>query len=440
MENIEKNENGQLEIQTESNEHEYLQESQKKASFEMLTRKKMILLLGGVVLVSSLFGAIFGFMAGGATNGLLGKIGFQKGLGSASKNQPADVEKIISEDSAVISTVEKTSPAVVSIIISKNVPTMRNFNSPFDLFPQFFGQSPAQGSNGGTQKQEIGGGSGFFVTSDGMIVTNKHVVSDNNADYTVINNDGKEYPAKVLARDPVTDIALIKIEGKDFPVLNLGNSDELKIGQTVIAIGNSLGEFSNTVSRGIISGLKRNVTAGSELGGMTENLSNIVQTDAAINPGNSGGPLIDIQGDVIGVNVAMAQGAQNIGFALPINQVKKIIEQVKQTGKISAPFLGIRYLPIDSTIQKDNNLPFAYGVIVQRGQNAAQFAVMPGSPADKAGIVENDIVLEVDGTKIDDKNQLSDLIAKNNVGDKITLKIWHKGEYKNVDVVLQERK
>lgn len=435
MENNEKNEQIAQQTVTES-----VSTNEVPKEFS-LTKKNLTTMLASVALVAALFGAAFGFMSGSLADRFWGGRGFRQKGGAASNAPAPDVEKIISEDSAVTSTVEKTTPAVVSIVISKNVPTMRNFNSPFDLFPEFFGQNPTPGQGGGaTQKQAIGGGSGFFATADGMIVTNKHVVSDGTADYTVITNDGKEYPAKVLAQDPNTDIALIKIEGKDFPVLNLGSSEDLKIGQTVIAIGNSLGEFSNTVSRGIISGLKRNVTAGSDLGGQTEQLSNIIQTDAAINPGNSGGPLIDIQGNVIGVNVAMAQGAQNIGFALPIDQVKKIIEQVKQTGKISAPFLGIRYVPVNNTVQKDNNLPFNYGVIVQRGQTTTQFAVIPGSPADKAGIVENDIVLEVNGTKVDDKNQLSDLVAKYNVGDKITLKIWHRGEYKDVEVTLQERK
>lgn len=434
MENLEKNQPEEASLENAPADNKEKQESVLK-----LDKKMLWGLLAGVVFISALFGGIFGFMAGGATSQLTANLLGRKNDLNIKGNQSLDVQKIVSEDSAVTSTVEKTSPAVVSIVISKNVPQMRSFGSPFDLFPEFFGQGGGSSQNGGTQKQQIGGGSGFFVTQDGMIVTNQHVVSDAAADYTVMTNDGKEYPAKVLARDPNIDIALIKIEGGGFPVLELGDSSELKIGQTVIAIGNSLGEFSNTVSRGIVSGLGRNVTAG-DAGGQAERLTNIIQTDAAINPGNSGGPLIDINGNAIGVNVAMAQGAQNIGFALPINQVKKTIEQVKQTGKISTPFLGVRYVPIDKTIQKDNNLPFAYGVIVQRGETNTQFAVVPGSPADKAGIVENDIILEVNGEQINDKNQLSELIAKYDVGQSITLKIWHRGENKDVTVVLQERK
>jgi serine protease Do len=398
------------------------------------------------ILLSSAFGAVFGFMAGSMSQTALGSkiAGILNSLSNKSTTSSNTTkQKIVQEDSAIIDVVDKSSPAVVSIVISKDVPKVKNFfSNPFD-FPGFFspfGSGQDQGSQGGgTQKQKIGGGSGFLITADGMIATNKHVVSDTTADYTVITNDGKEHPAKILAQDPVNDVAVIKIDGTGYPTLNFGDSSQLKVGQTVIAIGNSLGEFTNTVSRGIISGLKRNVTAGSGFGD-TEQLTNIIQTDAAINPGNSGGPLLDINGDIIGINVAMAQGAQNIGFAIPANQIKKIVDQVKTTGKISTPYIGVRYIPVDADLQKANNLSFDYGALVARGQNITDFAVIPGSPADKAGIQENDIILEVNGTKIDSKNSLADLIGQFNVGDTVTLKVWHKGDTKDVPVVLEERK
>lgn len=403
-----------------------------------------------VILVSSAFGAIFGFMAGGLYQKILGNstlgnatLGKYFNLAPDKNNTGSNITKqpVLQEDSAVIGVVEKSSPAVVSIVISKDVSKMRYFfSNPFD-FPNFFnpfGGNSGNNNSGGTGKQTVGGGSGFLITSDGLIVTNNHVVDDTSASYTVITNDGKEYPAKVLAADPSQDVAVIKIEGNNFPTLNFGDSSSLQIGQTVVAIGNSLGEFSNTVSRGIISGLKRSVTAGSGFGD-TEKLNNIIQTDAAINPGNSGGPLLDVSGQVIGINVAMAQGAQNIGFAIPSNQVERIVDQVKTTGKISLPYIGVRYLPIDNAIQKANNLPFNYGVLIVRGQSAAELAVVPGSPADKAGIMENDIILEVNGVKIDDKNDLSSLISQYNVGSEITLKIWHKGNANNIKVKLEER-
>jgi serine protease Do len=415
---------------------------------EKNTRKHnhhLFLLIIATVLISSIFGSVFGFMAGGIVQKIVPSLykKFPSALIQGKNAKDIVRETVVQEDSAVIDVVEKSAPAVVSIIISKDVPKVQDFFSdPFN-FPDFFnpfGGPSDQGQNnqGGTEKQKIGGGSGFLITGDGLIVTNKHVVSDTIADYTVITNDGKEHKASVLAQDPVNDIAVIKIDGNDYPTLNLGDSDALKIGQTVIAIGNSLGEFTNTVSRGIVSGLKRNVTASGGFG-QSERLTNIIQTDAAINPGNSGGPLLDINGDVIGVNVAVAQGAQNIGFALPSNQIKKVIDQVKTTGKISTPYLGVRYIPIDKVIQKENNLPFDYGVLVSRGEKISDLSVLPGSPADKAGIVENDIILELNGTKIDDKNGLGDLISRYNVGDEITLKIWHKGNEATVKAVLAEK-
>jgi serine protease Do len=395
-------------------------------------------LLAGIiiltVLISVVFGSLFGFMAGGTANLLFPSLAKKFGkVIPQSQDLQTVKERIVQEDSAVTDVVAKSTPAVVSIIITKDVPKYRDFfGNPFFFF------NPGQQQQG-TEKQQIGGGSGFFVSSDGMIVTNRHVVADTQADYTVVSNDGKEYPAKLLARDPVRDIAVIKIDGDNFPVVTLGDSDSLKVGQTVIAIGNSLGEFANSVSKGIISGLQRNVTAGSGFGA-TEQLTNIIQTDAAINPGNSGGPLLDISGNVIGVNVAMAQGAENIGFALPINQVKRIINQVKTQGKISMPFLGVRYVIIDQAIKQQNNLSFDYGALVIRGQNVTDLAVVPGSPADKAGIVENDIILEISGTKVTQDNQLGDIISNYNVGDVLTLKVWHRGETKDAKVTLEERK
>jgi serine protease Do len=390
------------------------------------------------IFISSFFGAVFGFLSGGLGQKIISQKfpNLASRVSYTSSNPDITKGQIIQEDSAVVDVVKNSTPAVVSIVITKDVPKMRSF---FD-FPGFldpFGNS-GDGSDGSTEKQTIGGGTGFFITSEGMIVTNKHVVSDTQAEYTVIANDKKEYPAKVLARDPVNDIAIIKIDGNNFPTLQLGDSDVLSTGQTVIAIGNSLGEFSNTVSRGIISGLRRNLTAGGTFG-EAEKLTNIIQTDAAINPGNSGGPLIDISGEVIGINVAMAQGAQNIGFAIPSNQIKKITSQVQATGKISTPFVGIRYSPIDQEVQKANNLPFDYGIIVARGTKMTDLAVIPGSPADKAGIVENDIILEVEGKKLDENNNFAQIISQYSVGDKITLKVWHKGDINEVQVKLEER-
>lgn len=372
-------------------------------------------------------------------------------LGSGGKltaEKIAEKQSIFSQESFVIDAVKKTNPAVISIVISKNVPKYETYvdpnqqQNPFgDLFPNFFFNIPQYRQNG-TEKKDIGGGSGFFVSSDGLIVTNRHVVDQKDVEYTVFTNDGKKHTAKVIARDPVLDIALIKIDsptGESFPYLSLGNSNSLQIGQSVIAIGNALGEYRNTVSVGVISGLARSVVAG-DSSGKTELLDHVIQTDAAINLGNSGGPLLDLSGNVIGVNVAIAQGSQNVGFALPIDSVRSAIESVKATGKIVIPYLGVRYIAINSEMKEKNNLSVDYGVLVKAGQNQNELAVIPGGPADKAGIVENDIILEISGVKLDDKTTLASLIREKNIGDVITLKILHKGVEKNVQVTLEAAK
>jgi serine protease Do len=240
-----------------------------------------------------------------------------------------------------------------------------------------------------------------------------------------------------LATDSYFDIAVIKVEGNNLPVVELGDSEKLKIGQTVIAIGNSLGEFRNTVSKGIISGLKRNVDAGDGRG-RTETLEAVIQTDAAINPGNSGGPLLDLSGKVIGINVAMAQGAENIGFSIPVNEVKDIYQSVKTTGKIARPYIGVRYMIITDEFSKENNLSVDYGALIVRGERITDLAVIPGSPADKAGLLENDIILEVDGVKINEENDLSRIVRRKKVGDTLRLKILSKGKEKEVALVLEE--
>ncbi len=235
-------------------------------------------------------------------------------------------------EQSIISAVDKVSPAVVSIIISKDVPILEKyyidpFKGMYENDPHmqnFFGPSfkiPQYRQNG-VERKEVGGGSGFIISEDGVIMTNKHVISDPKAIYTVLLNDGRRFDAKVSMQSSTLDIAALKVEATDLPTVKLGNSNVVKPGQTAIAIGNALAQFRNTVSVGVISGMARTVNASG--GGMTETLEDVFQTDAAINPGNSGGPLINTRGEVVGVNVAVAQGAQNIGFAIPINKVKSI--------------------------------------------------------------------------------------------------------------------
>ena len=346
------------------------------------------------------------------------------------------------EEDTVVSAVKKAKPAVVSIIISKEVPKynvsydQNSANDPFGgMFPGVFFQTPVYTPNG-TEKKQIGGGSGFLISPDGMIVTNRHVVEDKDAIYEVQLNSGKKYTAKVLARDGVLDVALIKITASGLPYLDLGDSSNLDVGQSVIAIGNALGEFKNTVSVGVVSGLSRSITAG-DSSGQSERLDKVIQTDAAINPGNSGGPLLNLKGQVIGINVAVVQGSSNVGFALPVNSVKSAISSVMKTGKISRPYIGIRYINVDAALKAKNNLTVDYGVLVQRGATATDLAVIPGSPADKAGIVENDIVLEIDGVKIDENESFVALVRNKNVGDTVKMKILSKGVEKTVTLKLE---
>jgi S1-C subfamily serine protease len=310
------------------------------------------------------------------------------------------------------------------------------------FFKQFLGSQcdvQSQPPKTRTEKQQVAAGSGFAISSDGLILTNKHVVNIDGASYTVITSDGKKYPAQVLAKDPLQDLAVVKIDALNLPALTVGDSSNLQIGQTVIAIGNALGQFSNSVSKGVISGLSRSITA-SEGGGQSEKLEEVIQTDAAINPGNSGGPLLNLSGQVIGVNTAIAQDAQNIGFAIPINQAKKDIAQVKATGKISYPFLGVRYVIVTDEIKQKNNLTVNYGALVSRGSGTNEVAVTSGSPAAKAGIKEGDIILEINGQKITQDNDVAKIIQLLNVGDSVALKVLSGGQEKTVGVVLEERK
>jgi len=235
----------------------------------------------------------------------------------------------MSAQEVVTSAVAKTTPSVVSIVISENVPQYRLvYKNPFgdDPFFKDFGiKVPVYEPTGETQSQKVGAGSGFIISSDGYIITNKHVVADTKASYTVLLSNGKQQTAQIIYKDPANDIAIIKIAGANHQPVTFGNSKNLQLGQTVIAIGNALGEYNNTVSMGIISGLNRNIQATNS-NGSSEILNGVIQTDAAINPGNSGGPLLDLNGNVVGINVATVQGSSNISFSIPENTFRSIIK------------------------------------------------------------------------------------------------------------------
>jgi len=335
------------------------------------------------------------------------------------------------QEQKIIDVVKQNSPSVVSIVISQEVPVYSYSSDPFGFF--------YQKKQTGTEKQEVGSGTGFIVSEDGMVVTNKHVAYDDKAEYKAIMADGKEYSAKILAKDPVQDLAIMQIESSDkFKPLVLGNADDIQVGQTVIAIGNALGEFENTVSVGVISGLGRTVVASGGTFG-SETLEDIIQTDAAINHGNSGGPLLNLKGEVIGINTAIASTGQSIGFAISIDKAKKDVEQVKSLGKISYPFVGVRYVLVDENVVKEKNLSVNYGALVIRGSNGEP-AISSGSPAETAGIQENDIILEMGGEKITKNNSLSKIIAKYDPKQAVDLKILRNGEEISKTLVLGEWK
>lgn len=330
---------------------------------------------------------------------------------------------VVTEESTIIDVVENSLPSVVTVSIKQNRGSQGYIFDPFNPF------SPFQEIPQDNEPQNIG--SGFIVSEDGLIITNKHVVSETNATYIVITNDNKEYEVKNIYRDPLNDLAILKIEANNLKPLQLGNSDNLKLGQLAIAIGTPLGEFRNTVTAGIISGLGRGITAGSPFEGFVERLDNVIQTDAAINPGNSGGPLLNSKGQVIGVNTAVALNGQNIGFAIPINVVKELLTQFKERGgSFARPYIGVRYKMIDKQTAILNEVP----------EGAFVVSVEENSPAFKAGIRSGDIITELDGQRLTnaDDRTLAQLILKKKVGDTVTLKVWRNGETKTISLKLAE--
>ncbi len=320
-----------------------------------------------------------------------------------------ETRTVVQEENAIISVADKTSPSVVAIGVSK-----RTIN-PFDPFAS-------------SQPQDSTIGTGFVVDK-GVIITNKHVVSDTATVYTVITKDGQKYDTQKIYRDPVLDLAIIQVNGGDgLKPLELGDSSKLKVGQTAIAIGNALGRFTNTVTTGVVSGLGRAVSAGDPYEGSVERLDNLIQTDAAINPGNSGGPLLNSSGQVIGVDVATTEGAQNIGFAIPINAVKPIVSEFLTKGTVSRPYLGVRYRFISKDVALLNDVP--QGAYVQD--------VLNGGPADKAGIQPGDIIVKINGQNVDSENIVSDTVSKAQVGQRMDLVVWRNGKQLTVNATIGE--
>lgn len=366
--------------------------------------KKLITLL--IVLVVIYFGVEF--LSSGSLK-------FPSNFFSAQKTQEQILEesklRIISEESVVIDVVKQVGPSVVTVGAQRQAVSGRRNIDPFFFF---FGDEDVVPNLEEQADQYIG--SGFIIQNNGIIVTNKHVVSNPSTKYFIVDDKGNKYQVERIYRDPLNDLAFLKVNpsGNGFKPVELGNSSKLQVGQFVIAIGTALGEFRNTVTTGVISGLGRGIVAGSPFE-ESERLDNVIQTDAAINPGNSGGPLLNSGGQVIGVNVAVSSQGQNIGFALPINIVKDSVRNFNETGQFDRPFLGVSYVLINKEAAIRNEVP--EGALVQE--------VVPDSAADKSGVKVDDIITEIDGQKIrSEDGGLAAIISKRKIGDTITLKIF----------------
>lgn len=349
------------------------------------------------------------------------------------------------EESHITHTIKKVMPAVVSITISKTAEAIQKEIPPelLPLMPQDRHHRikiPKEmvDSHG---MVKVGGGSGFIVRENGIIITNKHVVADANASYSVIMEGGEKYEAKILTWDPIDDVAILKIEAGRLPAVALGNSKKLELGETVLAIGNALGLFKNTVSAGIISGLSRSIRASTDMDPRKpmQELRGLIQTDAAINPGNSGGPLVNLAGEAVGINAAVVFGAQNLGFAIPINVVARDLEDLHVHGRIRRPLLGLRYVMVTDGMQEAMKLSVGTGALIA-GHLPHTEAIVAGSPADKAGLKERDVIIECNGEKLTPENDIQDILEQKEVGDVLRLTVMRGKKQFTTAVTLTERK
>jgi len=314
-------------------------------------------------------------------------------------------QEIVQEESAIIDVVDKVSPSVVSVVLK---------TSNFDFFS-------------GVTESEQGIGTGFIVDANGLIVTNSHVADNVEGEYSVVLKDGRTFDVNKIHLDEMSDLAILEITARDLTPVELGDSGALRVGQRAIAIGNALGKFQNTVTTGVISGISRQLRASGGLG-ETKLYENAIQTDAALNPGNSGGPLLNSSGQVIGINVATTMGADNISFAIPVNDLKPILEIFIKEGRIVRPYLGIQYQMVTKEISKMQSLPI--GAYISR--------VFADSPADKAGLKRGDIITKIDGVSIDPDSSIARIVAKKQAGDTIKLVVDRGGSELSLTVVLEK--
>ncbi|GAB4026972.1 MAG: trypsin-like peptidase domain-containing protein [Candidatus Microgenomates bacterium] len=361
---------------------------------------------------------------GGAISERIWGLPFLKKLNLSEGRNISEIisQRVVNEENVVTEVAEKVSPGVVTVTFKREKPIFEQYF--LDPFGMFRGSRPS----GEVESEQVDIGSGFVIDESGLVVTNKHVVSSGSpSDYKVVLKDESEHQVEKIWRDPANDLAILKISGSGFKTIEMGDSDKLKVGNFVIAIGTALGEFRHTVTTGVVSGLGRGITAGDGYS-FAEKLDNVIQTDAAINPGNSGGPLLNSVGQVIGVNVAVSQGANNIGFALPINLVKESLTNFNETGAFDRPFFGVRYQMITKEQGILNNVP-AGGYVVE---------VIKGSSADTAGIKKGDIIVSFDGKKlIEVENGLVELVGKKKIGDMVEVEIWRDEKTEKMSVKLR---
>jgi serine protease Do len=337
----------------------------------------------------------------------------------------AQKQQYISDEGSLISSIAKdVGQSVVSVDVQSQTVTQ-----------DFFGLTQ--------QNNQKSSGTGFIVSTDGIIVTNRHVVPAGTTQVSVTLADGTTYDnVQVIGRTPDSsplDIAFLKIsdsKGKTLVPAILGDSSKMRVGDRVIAIGNALGQFQNTVTSGIVSGYGRDVQAGDQSGTSGENLTDLFQTDAAINEGNSGGPLVNINGEVIGVNTAVASGAQNIGFAIPINDVKGLITSVLGSGKLQQPYLGVRYISLTADLAYRFNLKVNQGAYIAPSEDGSP-SVLQGSPADKAGLNEKDVIMKVNNITLDGRTNLTSALTRFKVGDPVDLTVNRAGKTIHIKVKLE---
>lgn len=405
-EDFEKDEEGKAEEEYEKEEvktEEELKKEEDLKEFKVVEQKpkkeRKFLKFFALILIGALIGGGIGSLI--TSNYIKNSLPYYSTNINNNETQIVNISKVIElEQSQIIDVAERVSPAVVRISTTQVVS---------DLFFSY---------------ETSGLGSGYLISSDGEIVTNNHVVSDAKK-ITVTLSDGSEYDATIIGTDPSSDIALIKIDGKDLPYLSFGDSSTLKVGQSVIAIGNPYG-LDHTVTTGVISALERSLTFDD---GTT--LVGVIQTDAAINPGNSGGPLLTLTGDVIGMNTAIQQSAQGIGFAISSSTIIKVISDIKLFGKVVWPFLGISGVSITDDIAKRNNLPTNKGVLI--------VSVYPGTSAANAGLKSYDIITKFDGNDVTSVQEITKYLRQHNVGDKVKIEIYRDNKKMELEIILMEK-